>query len=241
MDLKKMGKHFKEARTKYNQNGSQSPYDVESATDISNSTIYDLERGKKKSGPSAELIISLAQYYGVSADYLLGLDDDHHVKPSAVKETGLATEAVEKMKQQIGNTGLTIADFINKLLAPSDDLNENDRAEGYTCLFDILAHPITEFVQILAGEILTATNRRPEKEEVRLQVDADNFEDSIQPFFNGEAVIPIYVLRHYWKLKIEDLGKKMLCDAAIGLAFDRANILYDSHMEGCHYGEHSQN
>lgn len=99
MDLKKMGEHFKEARTKYNQHGPQSPYDVENIKEIgiSNSTIYEIEKGKKKSGPSAEVVIKLAQHYGVSADYLLGLSDDPHRTPSAVDELGLSNEAVNSI------------------------------------------------------------------------------------------------------------------------------------------------
>lgn len=96
MDLKKMGEHFKEARTKYNQHGSQSPYDVENIKEIgiSNSTIYEIEKGKKKSGPSAEVVIKLAQHYGVSADFLLGLSENPYRIPSTVDELGLSLEAI---------------------------------------------------------------------------------------------------------------------------------------------------
>ena len=42
--------------------------------DVSNASISYWENGKQE--PSAEVIFKLAEYFGVSADYLLGLTDE---------------------------------------------------------------------------------------------------------------------------------------------------------------------
>lgn len=106
MDLKEMGERFNKARTEYSRHGFQSPYDVENTEGIgiSNSTIYEIEKGKKKSGPSAEVVIKLAQHYGVSADYLLTLSKYPYKTPNAVDELGLSKEAVDSIHAIRNNT-----------------------------------------------------------------------------------------------------------------------------------------
>lgn len=44
------------------------------ALDVSNASISYWENGKQE--PSAQAVYKLAQYFGVTADYILGLSDD---------------------------------------------------------------------------------------------------------------------------------------------------------------------
>lgn len=96
MDTEKMSDHFKKARTEYNQYGEQSPAAVYEATGISDSTIYGIEHGSRT--PRADVVVILAKHYGVPADYLLGLTDDHHHTTSAVDELGLPEKAIAQLK-----------------------------------------------------------------------------------------------------------------------------------------------
>lgn len=68
---------FKLARTAHNQHGKQSANDVKEATGISASLINDIEAEDpaKIRGVSYLVVKKLAQHYGVSSDYLLGLTD----------------------------------------------------------------------------------------------------------------------------------------------------------------------
>lgn len=100
------GERFKDARVVYNQNGKQTMVQVSAATKVSQSTISDLENDGSARRVNYEDVACLAKHYGVSADYLLGLTDDHHINPSAVDELGLTEKAVkniEKVKQGANN------------------------------------------------------------------------------------------------------------------------------------------
>jgi len=44
--------------------------------ELNHSSMYDWKRGRTK--PSAEAIIKIARYFGVTSDYLLGLSDNPH-------------------------------------------------------------------------------------------------------------------------------------------------------------------
>ena len=211
---------------------------VADAIGVSKSIIQNLEDENNDREPSYIVIRNLVKHYGVSAKYLLGLTDDYHDKPSAVDELGLSPEAVEKIKQQIGTTGFTIADFLNIILGPSDDLSDEDKAAGLTCIFDKLIEPLAAYIQILTGEVLAIKGQKPDIEDIQLRIDADNLEKSIQPFFEGKTEAPIYVIRHFWKLRIDELGKDMLTNAASDLAIDKAEMLAADYMEGKTDGNH---
>ena len=91
---------FKLARTVYNQHGKQSVKTVSEATNpsISKSLIDDLESNVgKKRAVSYLTVKQLAQYYGVTSDYLLGLSDIPCIDTSlqgANKVTGLSIDAI---------------------------------------------------------------------------------------------------------------------------------------------------
>lgn len=94
-----MENRFKLARTQYNQHGPQSTKDVADTTGVTKSLIEDLESSVGKPRNVGYLTIKkLAQYYGVSADYLLGLSHTPSTKEDmqiACKTTGLSEQAVE--------------------------------------------------------------------------------------------------------------------------------------------------
>lgn len=62
------------ARTKFNQHGPQKQREVAKATDIPISTISAIENGERD--PNYRYVAILAKHYGVSADYLCGIDPE---------------------------------------------------------------------------------------------------------------------------------------------------------------------
>lgn len=98
-----MENRFKVARTLYNQHGQQSPKDVSNITGITKSLIEDLESNVGKRRNVGYLTVKkLAQYYGVSTDYLLGLTDTPSIDPQiqiAHKVTGLSEDAIHQLSR----------------------------------------------------------------------------------------------------------------------------------------------
>lgn len=92
------GERFKDARTVHNQHGSQSMNEVYEATGVSASMIKELEDDEKTRSVGYEKVAVLAKYYGVSADFLLGLTKDPSIQPSAVDELGLSKKSVQFFK-----------------------------------------------------------------------------------------------------------------------------------------------
>lgn len=95
---------FKLARTKYNKHGYQGVPTVEKQTSVSHSVINALEitlQPPAKPRETSYLTVKkLAEHYGVSADYLLGLDD-YPTKDVSIRAvqvaTGLTSEAIESI------------------------------------------------------------------------------------------------------------------------------------------------
>lgn len=100
--MEKTENRFKLARTAYNQHGKQSVKTVSEETGISKSLIDDLESnvGNKRE-VSYLKVKKLAEYYGVTSDYLLGIIDcpsaDYDLQ-SVYYYTGLSVEAVEAIR-----------------------------------------------------------------------------------------------------------------------------------------------
>lgn len=94
---------FKKARTKHNQHGTQTTKEVAQATGITKSLIEDIESTAGKPRNVSYLKVKeLAQYYGVSSDYLLGLSGTPSVDEdiqAACKVTGLSTEAISRLHE----------------------------------------------------------------------------------------------------------------------------------------------
>jgi len=90
---------FVQARQEKNKNGFQSIEEVAEATNISKSTIYDLESGKAR-GVNYKTVAILAKHYGVSMDYLCGNSLVSTVDANIrmiCEYTGLSQSAVEAL------------------------------------------------------------------------------------------------------------------------------------------------
>lgn len=85
---------FKLARTKYNQHGEETVKEVAAHLEIPKSLLDDLEsEAGKKRGTSYLTVKRIAEYYGVSSDYLLGLSDFPKVNHD-VSRIGLSNDAL---------------------------------------------------------------------------------------------------------------------------------------------------
>ncbi len=81
--------------------------DVASALKIERSTYTKYESGKSK--PFSEMLIKIADYFGVSVDYLLGRSNIQNFKESKIKTkayhnldvTGLPDEAIKQVEEYI--------------------------------------------------------------------------------------------------------------------------------------------
>ena len=97
---------FKLARTKYNQHGPQSVKEVSEITGVTGSLIDDLESTAwKRRDVGYSKIVKLANHYGVTSDYLLGLATTPSVDEdiqAACKTTGLTEEAIKEIKATRG-------------------------------------------------------------------------------------------------------------------------------------------
>lgn len=90
-----IGERLKDARVDFNKHKKQTIKEVSDATGIPQSTLSEIENDKRE--PGAGIIKKLAEHYGVSADFLLGLSDirTSDVTAQAVIEyTGLSEKTV---------------------------------------------------------------------------------------------------------------------------------------------------
>lgn len=91
------GERFKDARTVYNKNGNQTMAEVAAITGVSASLIKELEDDFSKRDFGYKKIASLAVHYGVSANWLLGITEDHNIIPCATDELGLSESAISSI------------------------------------------------------------------------------------------------------------------------------------------------
>lgn len=111
---------FKLARTKYNKNGTQSVQKVAAETGITRSLIDDLETDVVKPRGSSYLIVAqLAEYYGVTVDWLIGRDNAPIIYGSTVSEAaavlGMTDKAANQLKEISGISDIAASamdDFI---------------------------------------------------------------------------------------------------------------------------------
>lgn len=97
MNLVDRAERFKKARTEFNVHGSQTREQVYKDTGIAVSLLEDLENYKKDRQVSYQKIAVLAHYYGVSANYLLGLGNYSIIDDraqAACEYTGLSETSI---------------------------------------------------------------------------------------------------------------------------------------------------
>lgn len=113
-----MENRFKRARTIHNRHGAQSTQEVAKETGVTKSLIEDIESTVGKPRNVGYLTVKkLAQHYGVSADYLLGISDTPSTKEdiqTACKTTGLSTSVIEWLKTITGDPAKI--DALNSIL-----------------------------------------------------------------------------------------------------------------------------
>lgn len=69
MDMKEIGENLKEAR----KESKKKIYEIEKELGINHQSLYNWENGKQE--PSILMCYKLAEYYGVTLDYLIGRTD----------------------------------------------------------------------------------------------------------------------------------------------------------------------
>ncbi len=74
------------------------------------SYIRNGENGRKASIVNLQVI---AEYYGVSSDYLIGLTNDPNKKPSAVDDLGLSAKAIDRITQLDKNSKLALSTLLD--------------------------------------------------------------------------------------------------------------------------------
>lgn len=89
---------FKDARTVHNIHGNQTMDEVAAATGLSKNMISNLENEKVDRDVGYKSIAILANHYGVSSDYLLGMTEDHKSVPSVIDELALSQTSVDWIK-----------------------------------------------------------------------------------------------------------------------------------------------
>ncbi len=92
------GERFKDARTVHNKHGNQTTKAVHKDTGIYESMISNLENDEETRSVGYDKIVTLANHYGVSLDYLIGSSNDPSIRPSIVDELGLTPDAVRHIK-----------------------------------------------------------------------------------------------------------------------------------------------
>lgn len=110
------GERFCDARTVYNQHGKQTMDDVATATRLAKSMIQSLEDDTSQRSVGYDKIITLAQHYGVTTDFLFGLSNDPKPRPSVVDDLCLSVEAVSNIINWKNNISIG-----NSLNMPSNE------------------------------------------------------------------------------------------------------------------------
>ena len=99
-------------------------------TGISKSALGSYESDDTKNAIAANAIITLAEFYGVSSDYLLGITENRKLHPFPVDELGMDDETIELLKGQNRNIRLIcemiknphFSDFLSNLEIYVDNL-----------------------------------------------------------------------------------------------------------------------
>ena len=191
---------FKDARQYYNQFGDQTMTEVEAGSGVSHSFIGRAESEKKDSAPlDSNNVAALAKYYGVTTDFLLGLDKspyrDHYLAADCNK-SGLSLKALEnirKTKDELKPEAFSILEFIlsspdlstflsgiaysiyklKEAVAFSDEVSSSPDAD-YVLDGNVVPHK----------DLLVLTQRNMENERFRLEYGWIEF---LKPFYDIDA------------------------------------------------------
>lgn len=118
------GERFKDARTVHNLHKRKTMDEVSAATGVSKSLIQSLEDDSINRSVGYDKVAKLAEYYNVSADYLLGLSNDPSPRSSSIDDLELSLKAVKRIERlQIFDTPNNQIQFRNASSHALDVLN----------------------------------------------------------------------------------------------------------------------
>lgn len=141
-----MENRFKKARTIHNRHGAQSTQEVAKETGVTKSLIEDIESTVGRTRNVGYLTVKkLAQHYGVSADYLLGLSNTPSIKEdiqAVCKITGLSENSIAYL---LGKQDIMW--LINGMLEHPAFQDVLSRFRDYI----LLAERDTDYLRILGG------------------------------------------------------------------------------------------
>ena len=110
-------KRFRMARTELNRHGTETQAQVYAAANVSASAISNLENPESSRVPSADLVNTLAEYYGVNAAWLTGQSESWSLNKDSqalTKVLGFSPKAADKLTRLMADAGYRNA--VNSLL-----------------------------------------------------------------------------------------------------------------------------
>ena len=135
MTNEERARRFRIARTELSPHGTETQAQVYTATKVSASAISNLENPENARMPSADMVNTLAEYYGVNAAWLTGQSESWSLNKDSqalTKVLGFSPRAADKLTDMMGNPACREA--INGLI-------ESDR-------FDRMIHAITRLTDM---------------------------------------------------------------------------------------------
>lgn len=104
---------FPNRLTKLMKAHNKKQQDLASALGVKRQTISLYMNGKSK--PDAEQLKIIAQFFNVSADWILGLPDGLKSGPSITELTGLTEEAIKALRKMDAHTLSSLNSFLSSL------------------------------------------------------------------------------------------------------------------------------
>lgn len=131
MDIKKFGEKIKKLRKKTGKSQKQIANEITSEyhIGITQQSLGRYENGERK--PDIEILESLARYYNVSSDYLLGINPNPSIDPdvtNACNITGLNEDTVKHLNY-ISNSNDELLQVIDLLLLQNKEAQKNEAKE----------------------------------------------------------------------------------------------------------------
>ena len=141
-------KRFRMARTELNRHGTETQAQVYTATKVSASAISNLENPENARMPSADMVNTLAEYYGVNAAWLTGQSESWSLNKDSqalTKVLGFAPKAADRLTRLMADAMYRNA--VNELIG-------SDR-------FDRIIQCIAALTEIQVSDRSTANHDSP--------------------------------------------------------------------------------
>lgn len=148
MSSLKTWERFQDARLLYNQHGKQTLRQVMDATGIQKSMISALERDTSDSNKQGRNVgykdvAQLAEYYGVSVDWLLGLSNEPKLIPRELDVLGISEHSAEILTNYYihKNIGRFFHKLVDELIEIAD--KEDDIFSSYVVMQSVASRKQT--------------------------------------------------------------------------------------------------